>query len=202
MRKAGRGRLWPNRVWPKPSLAKPRPNRVWPNQCGTALPPPTSTCPPTCPKPRLVDKCQSQTCFCAVLFCVVLHCGCGCCYVVCWSGFSWVRPRFGWSPRPLPLTRTPLQRTSLCRTAQNFALGAARVSHDSPRTPNVRISVPRRFKHHQNSTRRHPERHKKSEMVAGEGKKKARNFGPSTLPGPRPSGPPPFAPTVRGSADT
>ena len=33
-------------------------------------------------------------------------------------------------------------------------------------------------KHHQNSTRRHPERHKKSEMVAGEGKK-ARNFGRS-----------------------
>ena len=28
---------------------------------------------------------------------------------------------------------------------------------------------PWRFKHHQNSTRRHPERHRKSEMVAGEG---------------------------------
>ena len=28
--------------------------------------------------------------------------------------------------------------------------GAARVSHHSPRTPNVHISGPRRFKHHQN----------------------------------------------------
>ena len=65
--------------------------------------------------------------------------------------------------------------------------------HDNPRTPNVHISGPRRFKHHQNSTRRHPLRHKKSEMVAG-GEKKKRNFGPPTLrgrPWPHPSGPHP-----------
>ena len=49
-------------------------------------------------------------------------------------------------------------------------------------------------KHHQNSTRRHPERHKKSEMVAGEGKKSA-NFLAPTISGrppfrsPHPSGP-------------
>ena len=34
-------------------------------------------------------------------------------------------------------------------------------------------------KHHQNSTRRHPERHKKSEMVAGEGKKSEILGGPA-----------------------
>ena len=38
---------------------------------------------------------------------------------------------------------------------------------------------PLRFKHHQNSTRRHPERHKKSEMVAGEGKKSEILGGPA-----------------------
>ena len=44
---------------------------------------------------------------------------------------------------------------------------------------------------HQNSTRRHPERHKKSEMVAGEGKKE-RNFGGPAGPvegGPAEGGP-------------
>ena len=51
--------------------------------------------------------------------------------------------------------------------------GAAGVSHDNPRTPNVHIGVPRRFKHQQNSTGRHPE----SENGTGEGEKKTRNFG-------------------------
>ena len=102
-----KGWSWPTLAKPslaKPSMAKPMWNRFAPTHLHL---------PPTCTKPRLVDKCQSQTCFCAVLFCVVLHCGCGCCYVVCWSRFSWVRPRFGWSPRPLPLSRTPLPRTPL-----------------------------------------------------------------------------------------
>ena len=42
---------------------------------------------------------------------------------------------------------------------------------------------PRRFKHHQDSTRRYPERHEKSENGSGSRKKTARNFGPPTLPG-------------------
>ena len=71
---------------------------------------------------------------------------------------------------------------------EGWRFWAARVSHDNPRTPNVHISAPRRFKHHQNSTGRHPERRKKSEMVAGEGKNK-RYFGPPTLPGPTLRGP-------------
>ena len=44
----------------------------------------------------------------------------------------------------------------------------------SPRT----IRGSRRFKHHQNSMRRHPERDKKSERGAGEGKKKREILGP------------------------
>ena len=43
--------------------------------------------------------------------------------------------------------------------------------------------------------REDPQRHKKSEMVAGEEKKKARNFGPSTLLGATPSAPPPPPPS-------
>ena len=47
-----------------------------------------------------------------------------------------------------------------------------------PENSFVHISGPRRFKHHQNSTNRHPDRHKKSEMVAGEGKKSAKFWAP------------------------
>ena len=54
------------------------------------------------------------------------------------------------------------------------------------------LRAPALQKHHQNSTRRHPERHKKNKIVAGEGKK-APNVGPSTF------GAPPFgAPTLQG----
>ena len=73
------------------------------------------------------------------------------------------------------------------------ASGPPWLAHDSPRTPNVHIRAPRRFKHHQNSTRRPPERHKKSEMVAGEGKKRAKFWLPHPF-GPPPFGPPPFGP--------
>ena len=38
--------------------------------------------------------------------------------------------------------------------------------------------------HHQNSTRRPPRQGRKNENCGGRGKKKARNFGPSTLLGP------------------
>ena len=73
--------------------------------------------------------------------------------------------------------------------------GAAGATHDNPRTPNVHISGPRRFKHHQNSTKGPQERERRKKIVAGGGKKE-RNFGPPTLrghpSGPHPSGPPPF----------
>ena len=73
------------------------------------------------------------------------------------STFSWVRPRFG-------------------------GFGAAGASHDNPRTPNVHISGPRRFKHHQNSTKGPQKERKKKENCGGRGKKE-RNFGLSTLVG-------------------
>ena len=60
-------------------------------------------------------------------------------------------------------------------------LKAAGVSHDSPRTPNVHIRGSRRFTHHQNSTKRPPEREKK---------KRKWDFGPPTLRGPTLPGPP------------
>ena len=56
---------------------------------------------------------------------------------------------------------------------------AAGVSHDSPRAQTCTIG-PDLQKHHQNSTRRPPERkRKRANMGAGEGKK-TRNFGRST----------------------
>ena len=81
-----------------------------------------------------------------------------------------------------------------------MASGPPGFSHDNPRTPNVHIRVSQRLqKHHQNSTRRHPERHKKSEMRAGEEKKSAEFWAshPSTPhpSGPHPFGAPPFGPS-------
>ena len=43
-----------------------------------------------------------------------------------------------------------------------------------PESPNVHISGFRPSKHHQNSTRRHPERHRNSETVAEKGRKRAK----------------------------
>ena len=87
---------------------------------------------------------------------------------------------------PLPLPRTPLSRT-----AQNFALFfpfpppicslCVSLGVFSLNFGGVHILGTWHFKHHQNSTRRLPERHIKSKTVAGEGKKKARNFGPPPL---------------------
>ena len=56
------------------------------------------------------------------------------------------------------------------------------LAHDSPRTPNVHISRPRRLKHHQKRT---PKREKEERNVAGEGKKRAKFGAP-------PFGAPPF----------
>ena len=73
-----------------------------------------------------------------------------------------------------------------------------------PESPNVHNSRARRFKHHQNSTKRPPrERRKKEKLWAGEGKKKREILGlppfgaPSFLgSGSHPSGP--HLPTLRG----
>ena len=69
-----------------------------------------------------------------------------------------------------------------------------RASHDSPRTPNVHISGPRRFKHHQNSMRRHPREGRKNENCGGRVKKKSAKCCPPTLRGPTLRGPHPAGP--------
>ena len=115
-----------------------------------------------------------------------------------------------------------LHPTPLRQTAQNFALfslsrpnfrsfslslgvfswnfgsvfkgRAAGVSHDSPRTPNVHIEGSRRFKHHQNSTRRPPEREREKERKWGREREKKREI----LGNPPPSGPHPSSPHAAG----
>ena len=137
--------LSPQRSWPtlaKPTLARVRVLKVWPSLAITEF-----GFASTCPKPRLVDKCQSQTCFCVVLLCVVLYCGC----VLCWS-------RFG-------------------------------RRDDSPRAQNVHISGPRRFKHHQNSTKGPPREGRKKVHCGGRGKKNPEIFGFPPFGAPRGSHP-------------
>ena len=58
-------------------------------------------------------------------------------------------------------------------------LARTRQPENSKRT----FERPGRFKHHQNSTRRPPEREEKNEFCGGTGKKKARNFGAPTFRG-------------------
>ena len=62
--------------------------------------------------------------------------------------------------------------------------GAAGASHDNPRTPNVNISGPPRFKHHQNSTRR-PPREGRMKENCGVRRKKSAKFWASHPAGPR-----------------
>ena len=82
--------------------------------------------------------------------------------------------------------------------------GPPGLAHDSPRTLNVHISGPRRFKHHQTSTKGPQERERRKKIVAGRGKKKREILGPplfgaSTFRGLHSSGPPLFgASTLRG----
>ena len=64
----------------------------------------------------------------------------------------------------------------------------ARLEFSGCRVKPWRLWGPWGFKHHQNSTRRHPERHKKNEIVAGEGKKRAK-FGEVRRRGPAEGGP-------------
>ena len=76
-------------------------------------------------------------------------------------------------------------------------LGAAGVSHDSPRTPNVHICGSWRFKHHQNSTRRLPERGKNERKLWQEMEKSAKFLGPTLWARPFGSPPPSVPPTVK-----
>ena len=68
--------------------------------------------------------------------------------------------------------------------------GPPGLAHDSPRTPNVHISGPRRFKHNQNSTKGPQERERRKKIVAEEGKKRE-ILGPPPFWAP-PFGAPPF----------
>ena len=58
-----------------------------------------------------------------------------------------------------------------------------------PKSPNVHIRAPRRFKHHQNSTRRPPEREERVKIVAGEGRKRAKFWAVLGRMGPGKDGP-------------
>ncbi len=67
--------------------------------------------------------------------------------------------------------------------------------HMRTRGPQTHISAPRRFKHHQNTTKTPPEREEKNENVGGRTKKKREilaplPFGPPSLRAPTPAGPP------------
>ena len=105
-------------------------------------------------------------------------------------------PKFRFFPSPAPISF--FFCLSGCLLVE--FLGPPGLPHDSPRTPNVHISGPGASKHHQNSTRKHLERQKKNEIVAGE-EKKTRNFGPPSLRGPTLRGPTFGARAERSSAN-
>ena len=97
--------------------------------------------------------------------------------------------------------RGALSKTTLRQDRPPPSARTAGVSHDSPSTPNVNISGPWRFKHHQNSTRRPPREGRKKENCGGRGEKSAKFLGlpPFGLPtlglptsGLQPFGAPPF----------
>ena len=67
-----------------------------------------------------------------------------------------------------------------------------------PESPNVHIGLQ---KHHQNSTRRHPERHKKNETVAGKGRKRAKFWAVQGKGGPGEGGPAEGGPAEGGPAE-
>ena len=72
-------------------------------------------------------------------------------------------------PPPHPWVMADFGQTDFTRQPENSRRGHLRVRGAS--------------KHHQNSTKRHPERHEKSKMVAGEGKKR-KIVGPASKPHP------------------
>ena len=69
------------------------------------------------------------------------------------------------------------------RQPENSKRAHSGLAHDSPRTPNVHISGPRRFKTPPKSTKGPPRERRRKENCGGEGKKR-KNLGPPTLRGP------------------
>ena len=78
---------------------------------------------------------------------------------------------------------------TFCRSIIMQVQGEACCFTRQPESPNVHISVHLRLKHHQNSTRRHPEREERMKIVAGEGKKRAKFWGGPAEGGPAEGGP-------------
>ena len=74
--------------------------------------------------------------------------------------------------------------------------GPPGLAHDSPRTPNVHISGPRHFKHHQNSTKKNKREGEKNRKLWREREKKSAKFWAPTVRGPHPSGPHPSGPPL------
>ena len=97
--------------------------------------------------------------------------------------------------------------SNLCQFSDDGIFGWGRRGFTrQPESPNVHISGPRRFKHHQNSTQGPQERERRMKIVAEEGKRSAK-FWASTLRAPHPSGLhpsvlQPSGPTLRGPTIT
>ena len=114
---------------------------------------------------------------CVVVCCVVLGVVCGCCVLVLVWFWFWTL-RFSLAPPADP-------------AADSFALdhrctfGVLWLSCEAP--------APRASKHHQNSTRRHPERDRKRKNGSGRGKKSEILGGLAPLR-PQPTGPHPSGP--------
>ena len=75
-----------------------------------------------------------------------------------------------------------------CETRRPHQTGPPGLAHDSPRTPNVHISGPLRFKHHQNSTKRPPKREKEERKLWRRRRKNSAKFWVPHPSGLHPSG--------------
>ena len=116
-------------------------------------------------------------CACVLCVCVVRVC-CACVLCVCVVCVVCVCCLLFSPPPPLPAGPPSVGPPSVlglsCKAPA--ALGPPGLHTTAP---NVHVSGPQRFKHHQNSTRRHPERDKKSEN--GQEREKSAKFWPPTL---------------------
>ena len=174
------GRLWPNRLWPTligrlwpnlprregprrvrgPNPEKVRPRRVGPRRVGGPKPRKSEAPKGGAPEgwgPEGWDPegwgAQNFALFFPFPPTFRSHC-------VSLGVFSW---NFGGVLKRCRV-RAPAARSG----------GAAGVSHDSPRAQTCTFDGPGLHKHHQNSTRRPPERHKKSTNGGREGRKRAK----------------------------
>ena len=100
------------------------------------------------------------------------------------------RPQIRLFPSPAPI----FFLSSLTLEVFSWNFGGVFEGRDPPMctfglSKRAHLRVPALQKHHQNSTRRPPEKERKNENGCGKGKNK-RNFGPPTLRGPALRGPP------------